>query len=361
MGSADRSRGPKNEVAWFQLFFVVCAFSRAVRNKERRAREECVAGSLTTELQVIVNPVAGAGKTGRRWPWIREQLDRLGLRWTSHFTEGRAWATSTVRHLLRSGAREIVAVGGDGTVNEVANGFFDEGAPVAPDAVLSVLPSGTGHDFSRSLGIGNLRAALEVLRTGTVHPIDVATATFQNGGTKLSRHFVNAADVGLGAAAAARVNRSRKLIGGLLTYVAGAIGALLTFRAQAVEVAVDGKTLLAEPSDMILIANGRFHAGGMRMAPAADLSDGALEVFALRHVSRWRLLLDILPRAVLGKHVGHPALRYQRGSEVQIHSRTPLLFEMDGEQPGTTDVTVRVQPRCLQVRMAAGPVGSPAA
>lgn len=317
-------------------------------------------GSVSGELHVIVNPTAGAGKTGRRWPWIREQLGRLGMSWTSYFTEGSGWATQKVRELLRGGAKEIVAVGGDGTVNEVANGFFQDGNLLAPDAVLSVLPSGTGHDFSRSLGIANLASAFQVLQCGAVRAIDVATATFQNGAQRVSRRFLNAADVGLGAAAAARVNRSRKLVGGLLTYVGGAVGALLTFRAQAVEVTVDGTPLLREPSDMILIANGRFHAGGMRMAPAADLSDGLLEVFALRHVPRWRLLLDILPRAVLGLHVGHPALCYRRGSEVQIRSAAPLLFEMDGEQPGTTDVAVRVQPRCLRVRMAEGQAASPA-
>ncbi len=304
------------------------------------------------ELQVIVNPAAGAGRTARRWPRLREELLALGLRCAAYLTEGPGWATRKVRELLRAGAREIAVVGGDGTVNEVANGFFENGTPLAPEAVLSVLPSGTGHDFARSLGISSLRAALRALESGEVRSIDIGAATFRNGGETRARYFVNAADVGLGAAAAARVNRSRKLVGGLLTYIAGAIGALVSFRSQALRVTADGETLLQGPSDMVLVANGRFHAGGMRMAPVADLSDGWLEVYALRHVSRWRLLLEILPLAALGRHVGHPALCYRRARHVEVSCASPLLFEMDGEQPGTTDVQIRVVPASLRVRAA---------
>jgi YegS/Rv2252/BmrU family lipid kinase len=318
-------------------------------------RSQSAQPGLAQDLQVIVNPTAGAGRTARRWPRLRAELAALGLRCTSYFTEGPGWATRKVRELLRAGAREIAVVGGDGTVNEVANGFFENDRPVASDAVLSVLPSGTGHDFARSIGLPSLRAAVQALLDGRIRVIDVGAAVFQNGGERRARYFVNAADVGLGAAAAARVNRSRKLIGGLLTYVAGAVGSLLSFRAQTVRVTVDGDPLLHEASDMVLVANGRFHAGGMRMAPAADMSDGLLEVFALRHVPRWRLVLEILPRAALGRHVGHPALCYRRGREVQISADSPLLFEMDGEQPGTTDVQVRLVPRALRVRTLAEP------
>ncbi|GIW42985.1 MAG: lipid kinase [Candidatus Binatia bacterium] len=304
------------------------------------------------ELFAVVNPVAGAGRTRRRWPAIAAELGRRGFRVRSHFTEAPGWATAKVREWLQAGVRHVVAVGGDGTVNEVANGFFLDGEPIAPDAVLSVVPSGTGHDFARSVGIQSVTSALDALATGNVRSIDVCHAAFFQNGRRATRYFFNAADVGLGAAAAQAVNRSRKLLGGLWTYVAGAIRALWSFRPVVTEVVVDGQQLSSGATEMVLIANGRFHAGGMRMAPMADPADGWLEVLVLKQVSRLHLLLSLLPRVLNGTHLHDRALAYQRGRRVVVRSAEPLLFEMDGEQPGTTDVQVEVVPRALQVTSA---------
>ncbi|GBD25734.1 Diacylglycerol kinase [bacterium HR30] len=301
------------------------------------------------ELFVLVNPVAGAGKTRRRWPALAAELQARGFRLNAHFTDGPGVATLKVQEWLRQGVRHVVAVGGDGTVNEVANGFFCDGQPVARDAVLSVIPSGTGHDFARSVGISTVGDAFEALTNGSVRSIDAGYASFSQGGRRATRYFFNAADVGLGAAAAAAVNRSRKLLGGLWTYVAGAVRALWSFRCVATEVVVDGHAISCGPTEMVLIANGRFHAGGMRMAPMADPSDGWLEVLVLRQVSRLHLLFSLLPRVFRGRHLNHPALSHARGKRVDISSAQPLLFEMDGEQPGTTDVTIEVVPSALRV------------
>ncbi len=301
------------------------------------------------ELFVVVNPVAGAGKTRRRWPALAAELEERGFRLQPYFTEGPGMATVKVREWLQRGVRHVVAVGGDGTVNEVANGFFCNGQPVAGEAVLSVIPCGTGHDFARSVGVGTVSDALNALAHGNVRSIDAALAAFYQGGQRVTRFFFNAADVGLGAAAAAAVNRSRKLIGGLWTYVAGTVRALWSFRCVATEVVVDGQPLSSGPTEMVLVANGGFHAGGMRMAPMADPSDGLLEVLVLRQVSRVNLLFSLLPRVLNGRHLGHPALAHTRGRRVVVCSAQPLLFEMDGEQPGTTDVTIEVVPSALQV------------
>ncbi|MCX8071498.1 MAG: diacylglycerol kinase family lipid kinase [Candidatus Binatia bacterium] len=305
--------------------------------------------TLIRELFVLVNPVAGAGRTARRWPGIAAELQRLGFRVRAHFSEAPGAATEKVKEWLRSGVRRVVAVGGDGTVNEVANGFLSSGTPLVTEAVLSVIPSGTGHDFARSVGIHSLQDAFAALSHGRVCSIDACQAAFAQDGRQASRYFVNAADVGLGAAAAAAVNRSRKLLGGLWTYVAGAVRALWSFRCANAVVEVDGTPVTNGPTEMVLIANGRFHAGGMRMAPMADPSDGLLEVLVLREVSRLHLLMSLLPRVFHGRHLGHPAVTHARGKRVLVRSAEPLPFEMDGEQPGTTDVAVEVVPAALRV------------
>lgn len=301
------------------------------------------------DLYVIVNPAAGAGRTRKRWPKIAAELVRRGFRVHASLTEGPGHATAKVRDWLRAGVAHIVAVGGDGTVNEVANGFLDGQVDPGAAAKLSVIPSGTGHDFARSVGIHSLDDAFRALARNESQLIDAARAVFRNGEAQMCRFFVNAADVGLGAAAAAAVNRSRKLIGGLWTYVAGALRALWSFRCVPTVVEVDGQRVSDGLAEMVLIANGRFHAGGMRMAPMASPDDGWLEVLVLRQISRLELLLSLLPRVYHGRHLNHPAVTHARGRKVAIRCAEPLLFEMDGEQPGTTDVAIELVPAALRV------------
>ena len=302
-------------------------------------------------IHAIVNPRSGAGWTRWRWPRIAQRLDDAGVAVRSYVTSAPDEATRITRELLRAGVREILSVGGDGTANEVANGFLRDGRPIAPDAVLSIMPTGTGHDFARSLGIAGTGEAVAALLDGSVCTVDVGLIEYCGPDGRDQRCFVNAADVGLGAVAAARINRSHKLLGGFLTYLVGATRAIVTAYPRLARVVVDGVALIDGPVQMILIANGGFHAGGMRMAPRASPTDGQFDVLVLQGVARSALLLSILPRAYRGTHVQHPAIIYRRGCEVAVSADEPLLFEMDGESPGTTDLTARVLPGALRVRV----------
>jgi YegS/Rv2252/BmrU family lipid kinase len=304
------------------------------------------------ELHAIVNPVSGAGRTRRRWPELATKLEAIGWRVRSYVTTAPGDATGVARRLLSAGARELLSVGGDGTANEVVNGFFREGHAMAGDAILSVMPTGTGHDFARSLGIAGIGEAIAALAAGRICRIDVGLAEYRTDGGCARRCFVNAADAGVGAVAAARINRSRKLLGGRLTYLVGAARAILTYQPRPARVVVDGTTISDEPMEMVLVANGRFHAGGMRMAPMACMADGLFEVFVLRRIPKLSLLLSLLPRAYRGAHVSHPAVHHVRGRDVQVQA-AGLPLETDGEQPGTADLRIRVLPQALRVRVPA--------
>jgi diacylglycerol kinase family enzyme len=189
------------------------------------------------------------------------------------------------------------------------------------------------------------------LLDGRVCAVDVGWIEYRGPDGRAQRGFVNAADVGIGAVAAARINRSSKLLGGFLTYLVGAARTIVTAHPRLARVVVDGGTGVDGPVQMILIANGAFHAGGMRMAPGASLTDGQFDVLVLQGVPRTALLGAILPRAYRGTHIRHPAIMYRRGREVAVSADEPLLFEMDGESPGTTDLTARVLPGALRVRV----------
>lgn len=304
-----------------------------------------------SELTVIINPVSGNGRAGRRWPEIARRMRARGISLVEHRTTGPGDAERLARTALIGGAREIVVVGGDGTANEVVNGFFDDGQPVAPDAVLSVVPCGTGRDFARSLGIRSIEEAVDLIGTGPVAAIDVGHVTYHNDGKPTSRYFVNCADVGLGAETAALINRSSKALGGLLAYLLGAVRTIVTFRGQVARVRVDGQDIHHDRMGMVVLANGRYHAGGMFMAPDASMTDGEFDILVLRDVPKPVLLGSLLPRVYRGKHIGHPAVFHCRGRQVDVIADGVLPFEADGEQPGTTDLRAVVLPAALSVRI----------
>lgn len=305
---------------------------------------------MTRQIDAIVNPVAGHGRTRREWPVVAARLAALGFDVHLHQTTGPNDATCIVRGLLRNGCHEILVVGGDGTVNEAVNGFFEGGQAVSPDTVLSIVPGGTGRDFCRSLGIRSLDDALAALVTGTVLPIDVGRITFQRGDTRVDRYFVNVADVGLGAETAAYINRSSKALGGFLAYLVGAARTMVVFEGRPARVVVDGRPVHDGPIAIVVLANGRYFAGGMFIAPMASLIDGRFEILILRDVPKRVLLGSLLPRVYLGKHIGHPDVVHLQGSELEVTASDHLPFQVDGEQPGTTDLHAVVLPRALYVR-----------
>ncbi|HET9015074.1 MAG TPA: diacylglycerol kinase family protein [Thermomicrobiaceae bacterium] len=312
---------------------------------------------MPRQIDAIVNPVAGHGRTRRRWPGVRERLAALGFDIRVHETTGPDHATTIARDLLLEGSRDILVVGGDGTVNEVVNGFFTDGAPIAPDATLGVVPGGTGRDFCRSLGIRSLDDALASLALGRVTRIDVGRITYQHGEDRIDRYFVNVADVGLGAETAAYLNsRSSKALGGFLAYLVGAARTMLVFQGRPARVVVDGQEVHNGPIAIAVLANGRYFAGGMFIAPMASLTDGKFEILILRDVPRRVLLGSLLPRVYLGKHVGHPDVVHLQGVELEVTGVDHLPFQVDGEQPGTTDLRAVILPGALSVRtLASGP------
>lgn len=309
---------------------------------------------MTRQIDAVVNPAAGHGRVRRLWPRVAGRLALRGIDVRVHQTTGPNEATRIVRDLLRTGSRDIVVVGGDGTVNEVVNGYFADGAPIAPDAVLSILPLGTGRDLCRTLGIRSLDAAVEAVIRGTASPIDVVRICYQDGARRSERYFVNVADVGLGAETAAYINRSSKALGGLLAYLVGAIRTMIGFRGREARVVVDGREVFDGRVAIVVLANGRYFAGGMFVAPMASLTDGLLEILVLRDAPKRVLLGSILPRVYRGTHVGHPDVMHLQGRVLEVSSRHALPFQVDGEQPGTTDLRAEVLPGALCVRTLTG-------
>ncbi|HET7035575.1 MAG TPA: diacylglycerol kinase family protein [Thermomicrobiaceae bacterium] len=300
-------------------------------------------------IEAIVNPASANGRTGKRWPELRARLEARGFTVNAHATSARGEATCIARRLAEAGVGEIVVVGGDGTLNEVANGLLGLG-PEAPRPVLSLIPAGTGRDVARSLGINAAEQAIDLIGRAEPCPIDAGAIHFLEAGAPRTRYFVGFADVGLGAEAAARLNRSSKALGGFLSYLAGVTLTVATFHGREARVMVDGQLVHEGRIGMVVLCNGRYLAGGMDMAPMASMHDGRFEIFVLKDVPKRVLLGSLLPRVYRGKHVGHWAVRHYQGQCVEVSAPEPVPFQSDGEQPGTTDIRAEIFAGALLMR-----------
>jgi diacylglycerol kinase (ATP) len=298
---------------------------------------------LATDFAVIVNPAAGHGRSGRIWPEVSARMRELGLRFDAQTTSGPGEATAFAAEAQRAGYATVVALGGDGTVSEVVNGLFANGKP---SARLGILSSGTGSDFVRTLGIPRGVEGVESLTAG-VRRIDVGLVRNESDGT--SRYFVNAGDVGLGAEAADRVNRGSKALGGFMSFLVGAVTTIATYQCKEIEFSLDNEPSARQRIALIVVANGRCFAGGMRVAPHAELDDGLFDVAILAEGSKAALIGQVLPAVYSGKHIGHPLVRYLRATRVRIRPGPSTRLELDGEVVGSGAVEFQIVPDALEV------------
>jgi diacylglycerol kinase family enzyme len=281
-------------------------------------------------LGIIVNPRAGNGRALELLPRVVDGLGVDAAVRHVHVTAAPREATAIARRFVADGFGLVVAVGGDGTVNEVANGLVDPRG--GTKTRLGIVPAGRGADLVRGLGWRREpAAALARIRRGAARTIDLGRATFGDGA---SRVFVNVAGVGLDAAASALAARSR-LPGGIAPYLSSAAGALLRHGSYPMTVDVDGARV-AGPMRAVIVANGGFFGGGLRIVPGAALDDGWLDAALVGDVS-WIDLVRNARRVYRGTHVEHPKLTLLPGRAVR--GRVP-----------TAPSVVFTRSRCVRAR-----------
>ena len=300
----------------------------------------------SVETVFLVNPASDSGATGRRWPELVRRASAAGLRGDTLLSERPGHLTDLARQAASGGAKLFVAVGGDGTVNEVVNGLAEiEGAE------LAVVHRGTGGDFVRTFQIPHrLEDALDVAARGATREIDLGRATLKTwAGREGTIWFANLASAGMSGAVAKRVNETDNVLGGKLSYAWATVAVFARWRNAHVEVSVDGETREGAMHD-VMVANGRYVGGGMKICPDAEPDDGLFDVLLIGDVTK-RDLVTTLPKIYRGTHLPHPKAELLRGREVTIASPEPLPVELDGEQPGTTPARFEVVPRALRVRV----------
>jgi YegS/Rv2252/BmrU family lipid kinase len=305
---------------------------------------------------VIVNPRAGSGRAGRAFDSIRSVLERRLGSVDVSFTERSAHAIDLARAGVLGGKKLVIAVGGDGTLHEVANGVLDAGAT----ASVGYVGQGTGGDFRRTLGIEHrLDAYVEAIAAGCERRVDVGKVSYGvSPGVRHTRWFLNILSVGMGGLVVRYVKSSSIALGGTAAYLFASARALATCRRGRVRCDV---RLGAESSQQVIptfllaVCNGSYFGGGMFVAPMAKLDDGRFEVISLDAPSK--LGLAAVGRYIhRGKHLHLPGVRHFACDDLAIDienegARSKFLLEVDGEAFGGLPIGVELVPRALTLRV----------
>jgi diacylglycerol kinase (ATP) len=309
---------------------------------------------------VIVNPTSAGGRTRDVWAGIASELAAGFGPFKCEFTKHGGHANALAATAVREGRRFIVACGGDGTISEVANGILEAGG----DAVLGVLPSGTGGDFRRSIDVPNrLKDAVALLRNGRTKRVDAGRAEYQGvKGTRETRYFLGVASFGLSGEVIRRVKENtaswsailpQTPLSGRVDFAASMLKTAFQTPGKSVIVTVDGREERRLTTINYCIANARYFGGGMKVAPNAILDDGFFDVVNIGNLSPIEILVRS-PQLYAGTHLGITGVEHQLAKTVSARAaddQEKILLEVDGELPGTLPAKFEIISKAINVRV----------
>lgn len=308
-------------------------------------------------VMVICNPISGSGKGQSRLAAVRRTFDNAGVNYNFDVTRGRGDAVRLARSAVHEGCSAVVAIGGDGTLFEVVNGVMNPAefgtstsVPGDDQVAVGLVQAGRGSDFGRSIGVpSDVEAACMRLLDGRTRQIDLGYVTFQGlDGTERSRYFANAAGLGFDAEVTMRANAGPRIMGGTIPYLSSLVRTLGSYRNKQISVSLNGAEPWQARANSIVVANGQYFGGGMKIAPEAYLSDGILDVTMLGDLGRVELVRNV-PRVYDGSHVTHPKVKTFTARTVEVRSPDRVLLQADGEVLGMAPTTFQVAHLALRM------------
>jgi YegS/Rv2252/BmrU family lipid kinase len=299
---------------------------------------------------IIVNPKSGRGMTERKWASLASSIRTHLGPFDCKFTKAPRDAVNIAEAASKDGRKLIIAMGGDGTVSEVANGILKSGSPAA----LGLLPGGTGGDFRRTLKIpDDIVKAAQQLKNSKEHLMDAGKLSYvDHQGNPQTRFFVNTASFGMSGIVASRANQSSKRFGGTLTYATATIRTALSFDAPDVVLKFDDRESKRMRIVVVCVANGPSFGGGMRIAPNAKLDDGLFDVLIAGNIRAAKLLLSSY-KLYSGTHLSMAEMALVQARKIEaspVQNDREILLEVDGETPGRLPATMEILDRVLRVR-----------
>jgi diacylglycerol kinase (ATP) len=299
-----------------------------------------------SQMQIVVNPAAGAGKTAKKWPQIMALLKNLGLDFKYDMTEAPGHAIELAKTAVKKGYTLLVSVGGDGTIHEIVNGMHQAGAK--GDVAVGIVNTGTGADYIRTLGVPRrYKEACQCLKSPNRRTVDLGVVEYTKNGRIEKRLFVNFAGIGFDAEVVKATTEKFKALGDMPSYLMGLFSTLMSYENRDVSIIVDGEHGQRRICT-IMLNNGRYAGGGMMPAPNADLGDGFFDLVIIDDITKPDLLMSI-PRIYRGTHLTHPKVTLMRAREVEITPTLASAVQADGELLGEAPARFSVLPAALQI------------
>jgi YegS/Rv2252/BmrU family lipid kinase len=308
------------------------------------------AGVTVSGIAFIVNPHAGKHVTELNWPVIETLArDRLG-HFETYMTRkpGDAWIFA--KAAVAKGTDLLVCMGGDGTLNEVINGVMMHEESIRSDVTIGFVPKGTGCDFVRTVPIPqNTEHALNLIAAGSVRSLDLGRVFFHNHqGCICLRYFHNITSFGLGGEVARRVNRTSKALGPFISFFWTTLTSIFMWGKKRIRLKIDNDFEQEFNIWNVAVANGRYHGGGMRVAPDASVDDGCLNVTVIGDLTIPDIFLN-LPKLYNGRIYDIDNVVTFTGKKIEAFSDQQVLLDVDGEQPGMMPVVIHIIPGALKI------------
>lgn len=304
---------------------------------------------MNDKIFAIVNPVSANGDTGKKWPYFEKLIRESGIDLDYVYTEYPMHAKDLARDAIESGYNIILSVGGDGTMNEVLNGFFSDEKLIDEDAALAIFSRGTGCDAIRTLGLRkDVESIIKILKMRKTEKYDVGLVEFTDyHGNKLKRYFLNVSDVGLGGETTNRVNKNSKALKGFLSFLIGALTTMIVYKNKDFQVIINDLEI-NKRLNSVIVANGKYFGGGMKIAPMAKMDDGYFDIIIIENINKLDLLINF-PKIYKGNHLSHPKVKHFKGKNIIVKSKQKALIEVDGEQPGLIEAKFQILPRKIKI------------
>lgn len=299
---------------------------------------------------IIVNPHAGINKCGKEWSHIETLLKRHGLPYTHVFTNSRGHAIELAKNAVNSGYTRLIAVGGDGTAHEVANGILTSKIENTADVTMGLVEVGTGNDWGRTMQIpAHEDAAIDAIVAEKTRVQDVGHVVFGENGNRRERFFINVAGIGYDAFVAKKTNNMKDHNhGGKLAYLWQLAVGLFQYRITKATVTVDGVVWCDEPMFSMSVGIGKYNGGGMCQLPHAEPDDGLLDITFIAQIGVAGVVKN-LPGLYDGSFIHDKRVRTAQGRHISVTATRAVSLEADGESLGAIDAEFQIYDKKLRV------------
>jgi len=301
----------------------------------------------------IINPQAGSGKGKADWPQIESLLKSNEIDFDAEFTTHKYHAVELAVNAINKGYKKLIAVGGDGTLNEIVNAVFIQSKYPTPEIIIGVIAVGTGNDWSRMYEISSTyEGKVATIKASRQFLQDVGRVEYEESKVKQTRFFANAAGIGFDAEVARRTNRLKEAgYKGRIVYIGSLIRALFHFKPSFINIAIDDEIMDGKIFSLT-VGIGRYNGGGMIQLPNAIPDDGLFDVTVIRQIRRLEVIRNMY-RLYNGTILSHPKISGYKGNKVTISSEFPIDLEVDGESLGVSPFSFSLVPKSINVIVGA--------